>query len=227
MLRPLLVLLLSALLLVAQDYSTLTNPFLIPPFDQPLSLGGPGVTQYLVFHSGLSANFTEGRRRCRALGGDLADVESVEVLNYLAARVHGPAFVASWLGSHMGFACMAVFPGGAIAGKMLLFYFLIIFLVPEEGCVGRIGSICEVPLFSSASIHIGATASNTSDLAHDYPEARGQAVKEAREPANPDGIHIYRDGKRLQGAKQAGKTVTMTIYGSIATNPVLPCCKCC
>lgn len=117
LLLALLSLLLPTLLAITgADYSSLTNPFLIPPFDQPPSLGGQGVTQYLVFHSALSANFTEARRRCRALGGDLADVESVELLNYLSARVHGPAFVASWLGSHMGFACMAVFPGGAIAG---------------------------------------------------------------------------------------------------------------
>ncbi len=96
------------------NYSSLTNPYLIPPFDQP---SNPGVTQYLIFHSALNANFTAARTRCKALGGDLADVESVELLNYLASRLHDPAFVASWLGSHMGFACMAVFPGGAIAGK--------------------------------------------------------------------------------------------------------------
>lgn len=95
------------------SYQGLTNPYLIPPFEQP---GNPGVTQYLVFHGQLSANFTAARARCRALGGDLADVESVELLNYLASRLHDPGFVASWLGSHMGFACMAVFPGGAIAG---------------------------------------------------------------------------------------------------------------
>lgn len=95
------------------NYRDLTNPYLIPPFDQHHN---SGVTQYLVFHSSLSANFTTARTRCRALGGDLADVESPEVLNYLASRLHDPAFVASWLGSHMGFACMAVFPGGAIAG---------------------------------------------------------------------------------------------------------------
>lgn len=93
--------------------------------------------------------------------------------------------------------------------------------------MGKIGSICEVPLYSSASIHIGGASSTTGDLAQDYPDARPQAVKDPKTPTNPDGIQIYRDGKRLQGAKPAGKTVTMTIYGSIATNPVLPCCKCC
>lgn len=107
--------LLPALRSSAINYAQLTNPYLIPSFDQP---GSPGVTQYLVFHSGLSANFTTARARCRALGGDLADVESADVLNYLASRLHDPAFVASWLGSHMGFACMAVYPGGAIASTI-------------------------------------------------------------------------------------------------------------
>lgn len=104
---------------------------------------------------------------------------------------------------------------------------VIVLIVPEEGCVGKIGSICEVPVFGTASIHIGAHPDSTSDLRADFPEARAIAVNMPGEVANPENVQIFRDGKRIVGAKPAGKTATMTIYGSIATNPALPCCKCC
>ena len=99
--------------------------------------------------------------------------------------------------------------------------------MPEQGCVGKIGSICEVPVFGTASIHIGAAPDAASDLAVDYPEAQARLVKDNPAVPNPEDIAIYRDGKKLQSAKPSGRTATMTIYGSIATNPVLPCCKCC
>lgn len=105
------------------------------------------------------------------------------------------------------------------------------FLVPEEGCVGRIGSICEVPVFGTASIHIGAQPDKSPDLPADFPDAKAKPVPAPKAVPNPEDVQIYRDGRRLQDQQQerkaAGKTVTMTIYGSIATNPVLPCCKCC
>lgn len=188
----------------------LTNPYLIPAFE-----ANGGVTQYLVFHGSLAANFTSARSRCLALGGDLADVESVEVLEYLAARLHQPAFVASWLGSHMGFACMAVFPGGAIA-------------VPEQGCIGKISSICEVPMFGTASIHIGVNVAgkNEEQLREDYPDTKVGLVRPARPVDNPENVVIMRNGKRASSTI-AARTATMTLYGSIATNPALPCCKCC
>lgn len=204
-------------LLLADFYSSgqtgLTNPYLIPPHDTP-GPSGQGVTQYLVFHGKLAANFTSARTRCLALGGDLADVESVETLNYLASRLHQPAYVASWLGSHLGYACMAVFPGGAIA-------------VPEEGCLGVLSNICEVPIFGTASIHIGVdlAGKDKEDLDKDFPDAKLVMGKRERPVENADGVLIRRHGKQVTATK-AARTATMTIYGSIATNPVLPCCKC-
>lgn len=100
--------------------------------------------------------------------------------------------------------------------------------MPEEGCVGKIGSICEVPVFGTASIHIGGTSPDKStNLKQDYPEANPVVIRPKSPAQNVEGIEIYRDGKRVVGSQPAGKTATMTIYGAIATNPALPCCKCC
>ncbi len=93
--------------------------------------------------------------------------------------------------------------------------------------MGKIGSICEIPLYGTASIHIGANPQDSENLLQEYPDAKPMEVKN-KVPSNPNNIQIFRDGKRIVAPNKAtGKTVTMTIYGSIATNPVLPCCKCC
>ena len=90
--------------------SSYSNPYLIGAFprDSP--------TQYLVFHGPLASDHQMAHSRCLALGGDLVDVESAQLLAYLEARLHEPAFIGSWMGSTYDH-CLAIYPGGAVAGK--------------------------------------------------------------------------------------------------------------
>lgn len=176
--------------------STLTNPYLIPPLPR-------GATQYLVFHSELRAPFAASRARCIALGGDLVDVDSVETLSYLAARLHNPAYIVAFLGNsyHPGVGeCAAAYPGAAVA-------------VPEANCDAPMESICEVPLLGSGSIH----------FADGVKVAVEGGSGKAEMPA------FFRVAVDRADAVQAAGFVTthVTIHGSIETNPALPCCKCC
>jgi hypothetical protein len=189
----------------------ITNPYLIVSQDG-------GHTQYLVFHGELRANYTLARTRCIAMGGELVDVDSLQCLNYLSARLHSPAYIHGFLGDHFGEHCAAIYPGGAVA-------------VPEHGCQSQIDSICEVPVLGTGSIHLGATKEDYEDGKVALPR---DAVFSTGTKTNfhvvPRGL--FRLAANVQREVKEGKqdglvTSTVTIFGSIATNPVLPCCKCC
>lgn len=204
-----------------------TNPYLIPPMPN-------SVTQYLVFHGQLALNQTMSRIRCEAMGGDLADVDDTQVFTYLHSRLHSPAFIGSWQGDRYRETCIALYPGGAIA-------------VPESGC-GRLGSICEVPVYGTHSIDLRRIA-----IPADPRAQIGVYEKAANNTASIEGLNVFQNAfikTRLQTApqynkdgnpinnnsrflKNAGVTqsinsvTTVVMYGSIETDPALPCCKCC
>ncbi|PJF18048.1 hypothetical protein PSACC_02125 [Paramicrosporidium saccamoebae] len=186
----------------------ITNPYLINPLELH------GTTQYLVFHGNLRSNYTYARTRCVALGGDLVDVDTLENLQYLTARIHGPAFISGFLGDHFGDECAAIYPGGAVA-------------IPEHECRSRLDSICEVPVLGTGAIHLGAVRDYLGDKDHELAVLPGT---KADFHVVPKGFfRLAADGGNfVVAAKQNGVvTTTINIYGSIATNPVLPCCKCC
>lgn len=206
----LLVLLLSALATVSAQHDFfdtfapgITNPYIIAPH-------GTGLTQYLVFHGLLRANNTVAYSRCIALGGFLADVDSLPLLDYLQVRLHEPAYVSSFIG-HRYDQCVAVYPGGAVA-------------VPELGCGGVLASICEIPVYGTASISF-----NPNPLAH-----RSSSGNETKSDEGMQGL--FKPGRvphagPAGGAKDGKQIVppvlaTITIYGSIETYGG-PCCKCC
>jgi hypothetical protein len=201
-----------------------SNPYLIPPMQS-------GVTQYLVFHGQLALNSTLSRLRCQAMGGDLADVEDLSTFNYLHARLHSPAFVASFLGEIYNENCIAVYPGGAVA-------------IPESGC-GRLASICEIPIYGTHGIDLRSISipSDPSakigkfDIHNNFTNAsifddetlfRGLLVKSKHSLANGDDLHV--NDKKLPrpgSITMVNLVTTVTIFGSIETDPALPCCKCC
>lgn len=214
-----------------------SNPYLIPP---------PSITattQYLVFHGALALNYTLSRTRCEALGGDLADVDSMDTFTYLHSRLHSPAFIASFEGKSYGglSSGLALFPGGAVA-------------IPEGGAAARFPSICEVPLLGTyaidltrygeaadRSVPVGAYGQKSNmTTVGETAEALLQAgfVKSSRRDPRFAGLSAQYDavGARaperamLPAGKQATTTqsiVTVTIFGSIETDPALPCCRCC
>ena len=216
MMLAVLSLLASLLAGICAEYAAgITNPYLIIP-------RGGDKTQFLVFHGELRSNYTLARTRCIALGGELVDVDSLETLQYLTARIHGPAYIHGFLGDHFGEHCAAVFPGGAVA-------------VPEFGCQSHIDSICEVPVLGTGSIHLGVTKEDYESGRVAVPQGAGS---NATSPLGtktdwhvvPRGF--FRHGTNTQKEAKEGKqdgvvTTSIVIFGSIATNPVLPCCKCC
>lgn len=216
-----------------------SNPYLIPPPSMSAS------TQYLVFHGSLALNYTLSRVRCEALGGDLADVDSMETFNYLHSRLHSPAFIASFEGKSYGGlnSGLALYPGGAVA-------------IPEGGPASRFPSICEVPLLGTYAIDLtryGEPAdksvpvgtygqkSAANGTATDDPTAallQAGFVKASRRDPRFAGLSAQYDAVGARAperaavpvGKQATTTqsvVTVTIYGSIETDPALPCCRCC
>lgn len=175
--------------------ANLTNPYLVPPL-------GQGGTQFLVFHGEFQANYAVARTRCVSLGGELADVDSLELLHHLASHLHGPAFVLGFLGDSLGDDCAAIYPGAAVA-------------VPEASCREVLDSVCEVAVMGTASIDV-----NAQHVA---------AIAKSPLPNTNKDIHVVPHGffRQAKDARQAGVTATVNIMGSIATNPVLPCCRCC
>jgi hypothetical protein len=196
-----------------------SNPYLIPPMPN-------SPTQYLVFHGPLNVNFAESRARCELMGGDLADVDDLAVHAYLHQRLHVPVFVGSFLGDRFRENCVALYPGGGVA-------------IPDNNC-GRLGSICEVPLHGTHALDLRGL-SIPSD-----PAARvGKPSKQSNSSRPLDnhalgleGSMIIADANNnsfLKGGRigrpgwpaQSNNAVTVTVYGSIETDPALPCCKCC
>lgn len=184
--------------------TALTNPYLIAPM-------WDGLTQYLVFHSDLRTNFTMSRTRCIALGGELVDVPSLAVLTYLSERLHDPAFIIGFRGELLEGECAAIYPGSAVA-------------VPEEGCQAVMNSICEVPIMANGRIDLGDTK-----LVKFAPEGEQGAIKENLHVIKHAFFKVNADSPDKVMAPPAGMVVTthVTIYGSVETNPVLPCCRCC
>ena len=209
-----------------------TNPYLIPPMPN-------SPTQYLVFHGQLALNQTMSRIRCEAMGGDLADVDDTTVFTFLHKRLHAPAFIGSWQGDRYRETCIALYPGGAIA-------------VPDSGC-GRLGSICEVPFYGTHGIDLrrisipsdpsakigvyeksaGGNMTTTND-AGDLQIFQNAFVKTKLQTApqlNKDGSPVINANRFLKNAAQGtppiNSVTTVTIYGSIETDPALPCCRCC
>lgn len=171
--------------------ASLTNPYLIPPIP-----GLPSISQYLIFHGSLRSNYTQARAKCVDLGGDLADIDSVRLLEYLTARLHEPAFILGFLGDSLNENCGAIYPGAAVA-------------IPWDGCFSILDYICEVPI-SEYFITNPSTRDNNVTKTHVDIYVR------------PHGFLQY------QGqVKNDIVTETVNIAGAIATNPVLPCCKCC
>jgi hypothetical protein len=211
---------LASSLIFAKVMRWTSNPYLIPPVQS-------GVTQYLVFHGQLALNSTLSRLRCQAMGGDLADVEDLGTFNYLHARLHSPAFVASFLGEIYTENCIAVYPGGAVA-------------IPESGC-GRLASICEVPLYGTHGIDLRSIAIPADKAAaigkFDFGNSTQITVDEETLLKGLLVRSKHATGEEVPGSerrhlKQGSVTVinpitTVTIYGSIETDPALPCCKCC
>lgn len=200
---------------LAEYIPGMTNPYLIHSMDN-------GPTQFLVFHGELRANYTLARSRCIAMGGELVDVDTLETLHYLAPRLHGPAYISGFLGDRFGEDCAAIYPGGAVA-------------VPEFGCQSNIDSICEVPVLGTGAIHLGAAA---EDYESGHLPIPADAIVNITFPhGTKTDFHVipkgfFRltadQGKQIAVARMEGLvTSTVTIFGSIATNPVLPCCKCC
>ena len=201
-----------------------SNPYLIPPMQS-------GVTQYLVFHGQLALNSTLSRSRCQAMGGDLADVEDLSTFNYLHARLHSPAFVASFLGEVYNENCIAVYPGGAVA-------------IPEGGC-SRLASICEIPVYgthgidlrsisipSDPSARIGKfdthNSTNSSSSPIDDETLLKNLLVKSRLSSNGDELPVNERRHQKQGSiTMINPITTVTIYGSIETDPALPCCRCC
>lgn len=172
----------------------LTSPYLIPP----LARGG---TQFLVLHGEFQANYTVSRTRCVSLGGELADVDSLELLHYLTSHLHRPAFVLGFLGDSFGKDCAAIYPGAAVA-------------IPEMSCSETLDSICEVPVLGTASID---------------PSVPNILVSEEnRSPMAVKDVHTVPHGFfRLMGqVRQDAVIATVNIVGPVATNPFLPCCRC-
>lgn len=218
-----------------------SNPYLIPP----QSVSSP--TQYLVFHGPLALNYTLSRIRCEALGGDLADVDTMETFRYLHERLHDPAYIASFDGKTYTRDSLALYPGGAVA-------------LPEGGGFERMPSICEVPVMGSFGIDLsryGRPADKTAEVGVVVPGngtaeendgeiqellRRGFVQSNSKDPrfsglsrqSEPIGVKAgaVQDSAREQ--LQASPTQTQTqsvttviIYGSIETDPALPCCRCC
>lgn len=193
----------------------LTNPYLIPAMER-------GITQYLVFHSELRANYTMSRSRCLALGGELADIDSLQALQYLTQRIPEPAFISAFLIEQYPLGedeCIAAYPGGAVA-------------VPEASCQSLMDSICEVPLLGTGSIHLN----DAVQLAMPRPEEEGLGSGSEGGSSKHDLPSIKQGFFRVAAGKadkvikaKADNVVTtrVTIFGSVETNPALPCCKCC
>lgn len=174
--------------------ANLTNPYLIPPL-------APVGTQFLVFHGEFKANYTMARTRCVSLGGELVDVDSLELLHHLTSRLHGPAFILGFLGDSFERNCAAAYPGAAIA-------------IPEASCGEILDSICEVSTMGTGSIQLDAQRISAT-TGHISPTA----IKD---------IHVVPHGLFTQAkdARRNAVTTTVHLMGSIATNPVLPCCQC-
>lgn len=247
---PIIIIALSCLGLVStKTLKWTSNPYLIPP------MSAAAVTQYLVFHGQLALNYTLSRVRCEALGGDLADVDSMDAFNYLHNRLHGPAYIGSFDGHSYGGpeSGLALYPGGAVA-------------IPLSGAAERFASICEVPLLGTYAIDLSryGEAADRSIQPGDYgntgnsssgsgsvkgaPAAGPMPAVEAlmhagfvmngrRDPrfaglsqqVDPVAARDY-GGRRQPGSSTTTTqpTVeTITIYGSIETDPALPCCRCC
>lgn len=187
----------------------LTNPYLIPAMER-------GITQYLVFHSELRANYTMSRSRCLALGGELADIDSLQALQYLTQRIPDPAFISAFMIELYPLAedeCIAAYPGGAVA-------------VPEASCHSLMDSICEVPLLGTGSIHLNDAVQFA------MPRSGEEALSGSKHdlPSIKQGFFRVAAGKTDKVVKaKADNVVTtrVTIFGSVETNPALPCCKCC
>lgn len=173
----------------------MTNPYLIPPLT-------PDGTQFLVFHGELKANYTMARTRCVSLGGELADIDSLELLHHLASRLHGSAFILGFLGDSFGEDCVAAYPGSAIA-------------IPEASCGEILDSICEISTMGTGSIQLDAQQALTT----------GGYLP----PTSIKDIHVVPHGlfTQVKDSRQNSVTSTVQLMGSIATNPVLPCCRCC
>lgn len=202
--------------LLARSVHSLTNPYLIPAVDR-------GITQYLVFHSELRANYTYSRARCLALGGELADIDSLEILAYLTQRIPDPAFIAAFMVEQYPLSkdeCIAAYPGGAVA-------------VPELSCSARMDSVCEVPLLGTGSIHLGDVADLSMPAEPVEGQAKGQVEEEGAKhhlPTIKQGFFRMAPDKtdKVIAAKDDNVVTThVTIYGSVETNPALPCCRCC
>lgn len=199
------IVILTSIVFVSVDSKILkwaSNPYLIPPMTPE------SPTQYLVFHGPLSLNYTLSRLRCEALGGDLADIDTISAFQMLHARLHSPAFIASFLGStykHTG--GIAMYPGGAIA-------------VPEGGGQQRLASICEVPFLGKYAIDLSR---------YGVKAEKGAQVGVYGEDETGGGGGAIDKGmiKGMDVKSQTVPVTTVTIYGSIETDPALPCCRCC
>jgi hypothetical protein len=217
-----------------------SNPYLIPP------MNALSTTQYLVFHGTLALNYTLSRLRCEALGGDLADADSMETFDYLHKRLHTPAFIGSFEGKTYGGgkSGLALYPGGAVA-------------IPEGGASTRFPSICEVPLLGTYSIDLSryGEAADRSVRVGDYSGPGDSGTLPSMEALmrsgfvlsgrkDPRFVGLSAQSEPVGAKSQPGRMLkqqtvttatttttqsvtTITIYGSIETDPALPCCRCC
>lgn len=137
---------------------------------------------------------------------------------------------------------LALYPGGAVA-------------IPDGGPAARFPSICEVPLLGTyaidltrygepadRSVPVGAyqLAGNSTGLDDAAKLLQAGFVKSGRRDPRfaglsaqydavgaraPERVMVPMDGNKLATTTQS--VVTVTIYGSIETDPALPCCRCC
>ena len=66
-----------------------------------------------------------------SMNSTLADVSNSILFRRLSGAIQSPVYIRSWQGDNYRDACIALFPGGAIA-------------VPREGCQGPFGFICQL-----------------------------------------------------------------------------------
>ena len=83
-----------------------------------------------------------------AMNATLADVSNSLLFRRLSSAIQSPVYIRSWQGDNYRDACIALYPGGAIA-------------VPREGCQGPLGFICQLnPPSNSTSAQLTDDGSN-------------------------------------------------------------------
>lgn len=232
---------------LAKTLKWTSNPYLIPPMSVMAS------TQYLVFHGQLALNYTLSRIRCEALGGDLADVDSTDTFHYLHTRLHTPAFIGSFDGKTYGGgeSGLALFPGGAVAipeggaASRLSSVCEVPLLGTYAIDLRRYGEAAD------KSVKVGDYSKGNANevvdgnlpslealmragfVIHGRRDPRFSGLSAQEEEIGAKGGDAQRALLLKQGTQTSTPTATsnqvttLTIYGSIETDPALPCCRCC